>query len=124
MTKSGERRTKDDKTENPIKLLGENYGQRKLGRNTVEENPRERELLNGEWAAGCVSRGGHSTQVVGRGGGEVGKLHNRGGSDVVGVERIRNRHKSPPQNRRRASFCSTPNVERHKQSNDDGAAAS
>ena len=35
----------------------------------------------------CVSRGGHSTQVVGRGGGEVGKLHNRGASVVlVGAE--------------------------------------
>ena len=44
MTKSGERRAKDDKMENPIKVLGEAYCQRKLERNTVEENPRETEM--------------------------------------------------------------------------------
>ena len=51
----------------------------------------------------CVSRGGHSTQVVGRGGGEVGKLHNRGASVVlvgaesaIGTNRRRKTGAEPP----------------------------
>ena len=63
---------------------------------------------------GCVSRGGHSTQVVGRGGGgagrEVGKLHNR--SVVVGAESAIGTNCRRKTGAEPRSSISTPNIER------------
>ena len=70
------------------------------------------------WENGCVSRGGHSTQVVGfwsaiAGGGSAPEAES-----AIGTNRRRNQQLGGD------APLSTPNIERHKQSDHDGVAAS
>ena len=96
-----------------LKMMKREKYNQAFERNMVDERPREIQLLN--WALGCVSRGGHSTQVVGRRGGagrEVGKLHNRRASVVVGAESAIGTNCRRKTGAEPRSSISTPNIER------------